>query len=178
MTKTLLASILISLALFLGLAFVLTKYDQINELQVLLDERIALSESRRQAYANLNNFEQESLRYQADVARMEIFLPQKQKNEEILSAVYSSAIESGVQLNNVSLGTSTQVDGKKIITTPISIDASINYQAVTRFLSSLEASLRVFDITEVTISNDAGGSGFLSNNGLSTNIKLKVYHLQ
>lgn len=178
MNKNLIASILLSISLFLGLAFVLAKYDQVQELKNILTDRETLVVSRRNAFANIANFEQESLRYQSDVSRMDVFLPQKQKNDEILSAVYSAAIESGIQLNNVTLGTATQGEGKKIIATPISIDASLNYEAVTRFLSSLESSLRVFDIGEITISNNAGGAGFLSNNSLSSNIKLKVYHLQ
>lgn len=178
MSKKLLASILFSIALFLGFGLVLSKYDQVEALKLALAEREVISEARKKAFANVSNFEQETLRYQTDVSRMGIFLPEKQKNDEILSAIYSAGIESGIELGNVSLGTSQVIEGKKITATPIAIEGFVSYQGLTRFLTSLESSLRVFDISELSVSNNAGGNGFLSNNGLTASIKLKVYHLQ
>jgi len=178
MSKKLLASILFSIALFLGFGLVLSKYDQVEALKLALAEREVIYEARKKAFANVNNFEQETLRYQTDVSRMGIFLPEKQKNDEILSAIYSAGIESGIELGNVSLGTSQVIEGKKIAATPIAIEGFVSYQGLTRFLTSLESSLRIFDISELSVSNNAGGNGFLLNNGLTASIKLKVYHLQ
>ena len=177
MQRNLIASIILSAALFLGAAFGLSQYDTLVQMEDAVAQRELLLADRQKALQSLRAFEQAHAAAAADIQRLDIFLPQKQKNDELVSSIYAAAIESGATIRDVNFGTPQPASNPRIVKTPIAISLSSGYGSLTRFLASLEASLRLYDVTDLTIANSGGSSGFSFDNNLDISLKLNAYHL-
>lgn len=177
MQRNLIASIILSAALFLGVGFGFAQYDTLIQIQDAVSQREQLLLDRQKALQSLRSFEQAHVAASSDIQRLDVFLPQKQKNDELISSIYAAAIESGAAIRDVSFGTPQPADSPRLIKTPIAISLTSGYGSLARFLASLETSLRLYNVTDVTISNSGGGSGFSFDKNLDISIKLNAFHL-
>ena len=166
---------LIALALIGAWGWVLPEYNKISELNVALEERQALYDSRSAIIKRIQNMNKEYQQRAADVAKIASVLPSKKSLAEMVSAIDKLSTQSGLQLVSATMaGKPSDGQGGAYNFLPVEITMSGGYSGLTNFLQSAEKNLRVIDI----ISIDAA-AGLVDKPGLlNFSMKGSAYYLK
>lgn len=166
---------LIALAFIGAWGWVLPEYNKISELNVALNERHELYDSRSATLKKIQDLNQEYQQRAPDVARISAILPSKKSLAEMVSAIDRLSVQSGLQLISstiVGKPADSQVGAYKFL--PIEMTMSGSYPGLVSFLQSVEKNLRIMDITSI----DAA-AGSTDNPGLlNFSIKGNAYYLK
>ena len=170
MNRNLLPASIIALAGFLliGLA-----WPQVGELRL---RRTAIAEvkatiAERQAWqSNVSRLNEQYQKHRADIANLNLLLPERKQLDQIVVNLQSAASQSGLRLRELTLSADSQ--GSQPRRVAIKANASGNYPVLMTFLREMEQSLRVYDIGEIALSRDPTGGTF------SLEVKLNTYNLK
>lgn len=171
--KNYLGAGLLALAAIVLWGWVLPEYDKASELNLALEERQILYESRSTTIKNIQDLNKQYQERSADITRISSILPSKKNLAEAVSAVDRLAIQSGLQLVSAHIvGKEGDVNNYNYL--PIEISMVGGYPGLVSFLQSAEKNLRIIDITSVdaaTSSTDRPGS-------LNITVKGNAYYLK
>lgn len=189
MNKNVTPLILIVLAIGIYFTFTRVKLDELDGIKVVnaeykqaLDNSEKLVKVRDQVLATYNQIEPD------DQDRLEKMLPDNVDNVRLIIDVNGVAARHGLAIKNVKTITAQQgaettttvttqapTEGVNVPSTydtvSLSFDISANYPTFIAFLKDLEASLRIMEISKITLSaNDTGTYNY--------NVELKTFWLK
>ena len=166
---------LIALALIGAWGWILPEYNKISELNVALEERQELYDSRSAIIKKIQDLNKEYQQRAADITKISSVLPSKKSLAEMVSAVEKLSTQSGLQLISATIAgkpSDNQTTAYNFL--PVEISMGGGYTGLVSFLKSAEKNLRILDITSV---NAAAGS---ADNSALLNFSLKgsAYYLK
>ncbi len=164
-------SILAAVAIFGLFAFVLPLYNELGALQTAMDERSSSIIDLRRALDRVDSLGQDLDQRMADVNRLKNVISQRKSADEIVSALDSIANQSGVQLVNFSMGEGQSTGDYNTATLNLNLNGS--YPSLKTMFSNLENSLRLFDVTNMSVSPLTESAELLS-----VNLSINVYYLE
>ena len=166
---------LIALALIGAWGWILPEYNKISELNVALEERQELYDSRSAIIKRIQDLNKEYQQKAADVTKISSVLPNKKSLAEIVSAVDKLSAQSGLQLVSATIaGKPSNGQAGSYNFLPVEITMSGGYPGLISFLQSAEKNLRIIDF----ISIDAAVG--LADNSALLNFSMKgnAYYLK
>lgn len=166
---------LIALAFIGAWGWVLPEYNKISELNLALNERRELYDSRSGVIKRIQDLDKEYQQRAADIRKISSVLPSKKSLAEMVSAIDKLSTQSGLQLSSATIA-GKQADGKvgDYNFLPIEILMGGSYPGLINFLQSAEKNLRIIDITSI----DAA-AGSADNSGLlNFSVKGNAYYLK
>ena len=166
---------LVALALIGAWGWILPEYDQISELNLALEERQELYDSRSAIIKRIQDLNKEYQQRAADITKISSVLPSKKSLAEMVSAVEKLSTQSGLQLISATIaGKPSDSQARAYNLLPIEIAMGGSYPGLVSFLKSAEKNLRIMDV----ISIDAA-AGVVDNPGLlNFSIKGNAYYLK
>lgn len=166
---------LVALALIGAWGWVLPEYNKISELNIALEERQELYDSRSVIVKKIQDMNKEYQQRAADITRISSILPSKKSLAEIVSAIDKLAMQSGLQLISATIAgkpSDSQVGAHNSL--PIEIAMSGSYPGLVSFLQSAEKNLRILDITSM----DAAAGAADNPGSLNFSLKGNAYYLK
>ncbi|MBI2068728.1 MAG: type 4a pilus biogenesis protein PilO [Candidatus Yanofskybacteria bacterium] len=166
---------LVALALVGAWGWVLPEYNKMSELNVALEERQGLYDSRSAIIKRIQDLNKEYQQKAADITRISSVLPSKKGLAEMVSAVDKLSAQSGLQLiSAVIAGKPSDSRVGAYNSLPIEIALSGSYAGLVSFLQSAEKNLRIMDITSLDAAAGAADKPGL----LNFSIKGNAYYLK
>jgi len=174
MNKNLLAALIIAVVTVLWFVLGMPRYQEFSAARTTLKARNALIQDLKTAQENLLRLQREYNEYQALISKTIIAVPQ-QKQLDYLTASFQTAAEaSGVQLVSLTFD-NVQKAKTDYVSIPLRMELHGTYGALRQFLSELEKSLRLYDITKMEIAGAEGTAG--GSNLLTITLQLTAYSL-
>ena len=166
---------MIALAFIGAWGWVLPEYNKISELNVALNERQELYDSRGAIIKKIQDMNKEYQKRAADVTRISSVLPSKKSLAEMVSAIEKLSTQSGLQLISATIaGKPSDGQAGAYNFLPIEISMGGGYPGLVSFLQSAEKNLRIIDITTI----DAA-AGVTDRPGLlNFSVKGNAYYLK
>lgn len=165
---------LIALAIIGIWAWVMPEYNKISELDLALQERQDLYDSRSAILKRIQDMNKQYQEKAADITKISGILPSKKSLAEAVSAIDRIATQSGLQLVSAQLAGEPSNEGSTYNSLPIEITLNGSYPGLVSFLQSAEKNLRIIDITSV----DAAASSVDKPGLLNFSIKGNAYYLK
>ncbi len=166
---------LIALALIGAWGWVLPEYNKISELNVAVNERQELYDSRSAIVKRIQDLNKEYQQKAADITRISSVLPSKKSLAEMVSAIDRLSIQSGLQLiSAIVAGQPSDSQVRAYNSLPIEISMGGGYPGLVSFLQSAEKNLRIIDITSI----DAAAGAAANPGLLNFSIKGNAYYLK
>lgn len=166
---------LVALALIGAWGWILPEYDKISGLNLALEERQALYNSRSTTVKRIQDLDKEYQQRAADVMRISSVLPSKKSVAEMISAIDKLSTQSGLQLSSATIaGKPSEVQAGTYNFLPIEVAMAGSYPGLVSFLQSAEKNLRIIDITSIDAT-----AGTADNPGLlNFSVKANAYYLK
>jgi len=170
MSKQLLGAVLIAVASFIALGFILPNYQNLGDLnEVLEDRQIKIAELQ----STVNNISDLGFQIEdqtRDVDRLQSLVSEERQPDELLSAVEEIARLSGMELTRVAFA-DLKTKEPRFKTIQARLDLNGTYPVFTGFLENLERSLRLFDVVELAITSKLDGT-------IGVELKFNTYHIK
>ena len=166
---------LIALALIGVWGWILPEYNKISELNIALNERQELYDSRSAIVKKIQDLNKEYQKRAADITRISSVLPSKKSLAEIVSAIDTLSIQNGLQLiSAIIVDKSSGSQAGAYYSLQIEIAMNGSYPGLLSFLRSAEKNLRIIDIISIDMT-----AGLTDNPGLlNFSMKGKAYYLK
>ena len=166
---------LIALALIGAWGWILPEYNKISELNVALEERQELYDSRSAIIKRIQDLNKEYQQKAADVTKISSVLPNKKSLAEMVSAMDKLSAQSGLQLVSATIaGKPSNGQAGSYNFLPVEITMSGGYPGLISFLQSAEKNLRIIDF----ISIDAAAGSADNSALLNFSMKGNAYYLK
>lgn len=154
MNKNLLAALIIAVTCVLFFMFGMPQYREWSGARASRDSRTVLLADTKATQENLASLLAEYQGRGNAVDAILIALPPKKRYDYLTSSFQAAAEASGVVLSSFAIASGEKKAEYEVI--PISVDVSGSYGGFLDFLGQLEHSLRLYDITRISVSS--GGS--------------------
>lgn len=174
MNKDIIASMIFAVGCFLFFAINVPQYKAIADVISVIKEREDLLAQRTREQENVEALVAQYQSRQSDIDKTGILLPEIKQIDQIISSIETISRESGLQIEGLTIGGSSDPGTVPYKTTFIGIDLGGTYSSLTNFLTETEKSLRLYDISEIGISRDTATGG----GNLNFNIKISAYNLK
>jgi len=176
MNKSIVASFILALAAFALIGFVYPQFQSVMDTRAEFEEKEEALALKQKAQTNIRSLKSEYDAHSDDVNTISVFLPSEERIEYIITSIETAANQSGVQLSSIDISeglkSSKSKDSSQYETAAISLEVKCSYDSLKTMLSSLERSLRIYDVTNIGIQPDDYGSS------LDVSLELKTYHLK
>lgn len=172
MNKNLVATIIVSVGLFLFFAMVMPQYSAISTFRSNLKQEETLYNERTAFLESFKSLNAKVKARQTDINKVVSFLPAGKRSDEIVSSLQEIAQESGLQLTSLSSSNSastTDTGYKKMF---ITVEMVGTYPSLVNLLGLMEKNLRLFDINQITAISSTTSPGLLN-----INLKMNAYYL-
>lgn len=155
---------LIAIAVVLFWVMALPLYNRISDLDVAIQEREDLLNTRSTIMANIKKLNQEYQRRLSDITKLSTIVPPKKSIAEVLSAINDISTKNGVELFSSSIIGQRTSDADATPYNLLSLEIGLNgsYPSLTNFLRALEKNLRLVDIASVDATAGIGTSSILN----------------
>lgn len=166
---------LIALALIGAWGWVFPEYNKISELNIALEERQELYDSRSAIIKRIKDLNKEYQQRAADITRISSVLPSKKSLAEAVSAIDRLSTQSGLQLISATIAgkpSDSQEGAYNFL--PIEISMGGGYPGLVSFLQAAEKNLRIIDITSM----DAAAGSADNPRLLNFSLKGNAYYLK
>ena len=174
MNKSLLASLVLAVSCVLWFVFGMPQYDEWKADRVILEERKQLLADAQASQQNLTRLVKEYSENEATIQRVLIALPNQRQYDYITSSIQTVVADSGLSLSKLNVAEGAKGTGG-FQATQISIEMSGQYPQLLNFLDALEKSLRLYDITKISVATLSNGG----NDGLvNVTIQMNTYSLK
>ncbi|OGN01404.1 MAG: hypothetical protein A3B91_03560 [Candidatus Yanofskybacteria bacterium RIFCSPHIGHO2_02_FULL_41_29] len=170
--KNLIAATLVAISGFLLWTQILPIYELTSSLKPKITERLEFLKTRIELTAKIESLKKERDNRHAEFQRLAIVVPETKSLPELISMLEKMFSQTGNILSGFTIGEVTNEKSLKNIF--LDISSSGSYESVLNILNAIENSLRLFDITFLSISEDSGPS---NNNRLDFQIKGYIYWL-
>lgn len=168
MSRSLLSAGLIALGCLLVFVLVLPGWDGVTAAQTALAERQALLQTRQDEQKNVTDLLQQYNSKRLAVANLGYLMPEKAQIDQIIVGLQAAAQASGLQTSEMGIS-SEPAQGAAYAKTALRLNVAGSYPALLQFLQTVEQSLRIYDVSEISIGKNSSGAGF------SIEIKLTTY---
>lgn len=173
--KNYIGAALVALAFIGAWGWILPEYNKISELNLAIEERNDLYDSRSAIIKKIQELNQEYQARSGDITRIASLLPNKKSLAEAVSAIERISTQSGLQLVNASIiGTPSDRQGDAFESLPIDLTLNGNYRGLVSFLQGIEKNLRIVDVTSI----DASATSVERPDLLFFSIRGKAYYLK
>ena len=160
---------LVALAFIGAWGWILPEYNKISELNLALEERQVLYDSRSAIVKRIQDLDKEYRERAADVTRISSVLPSKKSVAEMISAIDKLSTQSGLQLSSATVTGKPSTGQESYSFLPIEMTMSGSYPGLVSFLQSAEKNLRIIDITSMDAAAGAADNPGLLNFSLKGN---------
>ena len=176
MNKEIISSFIFAVGCFAFFWLVIPQYDKVLDIRSATSDRQNMLTERKALRDNVVKLMGQYNSRKADIDKLIMLLPSGEHFDQIIEGVQAAAYQNGLQVE--SLQTSSQI-GKSTIPYNISgvtVDVNGTYDSLLNFMKDLEKSSRLYDISDVQLSQTQGsGTGA---NSFSIEIKLSAYSLK
>ena len=170
MTRNFLPALIVALAGFLLLALVWPQYQAVQTRRQAIQAVQALTAERQTWQENVANLTRQYQSRRADVANLNLLLPERRQLDQIIVNLQAAASQSGLQLREVTLSDNQGTGSPKQVA--IKLNAGGSYPGLMTWLREVEQSLRLYDVGDISLARDLGGGGY------SLEVKLNTYNLK
>ena len=174
MNKSLSAALIIAIACFLTFVLLVPEYNGISEARQTLKARQAIADERTLAQLRVKDLDANYRQHEVDIQKILVALPEGKHSDQVVSSIQAAAVQSGVQLTSLSIVNSPDSAGS-YKTSLIQLTSSGTYAGFINFLKNLEQNLRLSDLIEFSLAQQAGSA---TGGVLSMNVKLRTYNLK
>lgn len=165
--KNFIPLILIILAIVSWYFYIDPKYDDVKELSAkeseyldVLNEVERIQETRNKLVNQYNSFSNENIN------RLDTLLPAQIDGVRLISDIDGLASSFGIKIQNIQLSEGSLEPGRTVISSEkdrynnvnLSFSFNARYNTFLKFLKSLEQSLRLVDVKELSFSSSEGGT--------------------
>jgi type IV pilus assembly protein PilO len=175
MNKDIIASIIFGATCFCFFWLAVPVYDNILDIKAATTDMQSLLTERTALRQNVTDLMQQYESRSADIAKLMMFLPNQNRLDQIVETLQSTASTTGIQMKDMNLGAQPKAGNISYSTTSIKIQVSGNYNSMVAYMKQLEQSLRIYDITEITIVRDQQAA--ISANLFDIEIQANTYSL-
>ncbi|MFH1769457.1 MAG: type 4a pilus biogenesis protein PilO [Parcubacteria group bacterium] len=173
MTKSIINSLILGLAVFLLAGFVWGEFNSTMDRRAQLGEKEILNKERVEALESIDRLDAEYQARISEVADLAMFLPGEKGSEYIVSSIYAGAEQSGMILESIDISDANRSDESKSKYDVVGIKVSLHgdYENFLEMLDNLESSLKIYDIRNISVGAESGVGG------LSINFEMDTYQL-
>lgn len=171
--KNIIASIIFAACGLLVIGFLLPKYEDIQSAREAIDIRQAKFEERSALINNAAGMEKKYKQNLDNINNLAFLIPSKKQNDQVLSGISEMVNQSGLRLLEISMADTTQSALDQYKPTIVSVRLSGDYLAFFNFLKLLEQSIRLYDLREITISQDTA-----TKTSLNFELKITTFSLK
>lgn len=168
--KNTIAALIFALGLFLFFAFVVPTYDAIKDTQSAIEARKTHLAERQALVAKVAALNDEYQKNTVNISKIDDFIPAQFEQDQIVSSIHAISNESGIRLSELSIAEPQNTPGGLYRTSVISVNVNGQYRQFTNFLELLEHNLRLYDVSEIAITESTG----VGSSGLQFQIKILV----
>jgi len=167
-TQGILGPILIAVAIIVFFVLVMPLYDEIRAVQQAIDERTVMLADLEDALTKAKRLQVEMDDNSMDVEKVSGIITGPKNSDEILVILETMANDSGIDLSGIKMSQGKSEGKYQVIN--LTINGISTYFSVQSFLAKMEKSTRLFDVTNLGISESAVGIRFV--------LEVKVYYLE
>ena len=155
---------MIAIAVVLFWALALPLYNRITDLDIAIQEREDLLNTRSTIMANIKKLNQEYQKRIPEITKLATMVPAKKSIAEVLSAINDISSKNGIELFNSSIIGQKPSNAEDYPYNLLSLEIGLNgsYPSMTNFLRALEKNLRLVDITSIDATTGLGTSSVLN----------------
>ena len=175
--KNLIAAVLISVSAYLAWTGIWPKYVVTSYLKERIEEKSDLLASRSEIVEKIEQLRNESNSKYAELQRLALVLPEKRGLPEIITAMESIYLGSGVFIPELQLGDAKSTDQVNMIS--ITSDSTATYGQFLSLISRLEKNIRIVDLNSISVGVSEESRNAKSEDPVLTfSIKGQFYWLQ
>lgn len=171
--KNIIASIIFAAAGFLAIGFLLPEYEDIQSAREAVTVRQAKYAERSVLINNAADMEKKYQQNLDNINKLAFLIPSKKQNDQVVSGMSDMVGQSGLRLVEITMADMTQNAQDQYKPIIIGIRLVGDYTAFSAFLRFLEQSVRLYDLKEITISQDTGIKA-----NLNFELKITAYSLK
>ncbi|MGD0977038.1 MAG: type 4a pilus biogenesis protein PilO [Minisyncoccia bacterium] len=175
MNKDIIASIIFGASCFIFFWLAVPVYDNILDIKSATADMQSLLSERTTLRQNVSNLMQQYESRSAEIAKLMMFLPNQSRLDQIIETLQSTAGSTGIQMKDMSLASQPSTNNSPYVVTNIKIEVSGNYDLMVNYMKQLEQSLRIYDVTEISIARNQQAP--LAANLFNIEIKANTYSL-
>jgi len=169
MSKLFIISISLFCILMLGIFVILPKYQDLKILKVeVLEARTELS-LREKYISQLESLSRKLQQYQQELLKIDCALPEDPNLPSLLEFLQKACSQNGLVLKEVGPFTSSPLKEKEIQETELSFKVSGTFDDFSNFLSTLEKSARLIEVSSISFTLPEEGESF------TFEMKIKVH---
>ena len=172
MNKNLLAAIVLSGVAVLFFLFVMPRFDELSAARKTLANRTQLLADVQAAQTNLSTLNKEYAAQEASIQKILLALPARRQLDYVTSSLQNIAAQSGLQLKALTIDDTAKTTAE-YQSFRIRVELTGTYVGLLQFLSNVEQSVRLYDVTKIDVAEQGGGGRVLS-----ISLDLVTYSLQ
>lgn len=176
--KNLIAAILISISGFLFWANVLPEYYHISGLKLVVEERLALLDSRNQIVQRLIGLQSEYEKRYGELQRLALVVPEKKNLPGVITTIDAISSKTGTTLGELTIGSegSNLGQAKNVLSLKINLQSA--YESLLNFLDHIEKNLRLIDVNSLTITSKDTSGQVSGPSLLGIQVEARAYYLK
>ncbi len=143
--------LILIIIIIVGFYFVLPKYKEVKKFQVKVAEKEAELKAKEEYFRKLSETLQKLTEHEENVKKINTALPEKVSLPPLIYFIQDKTLENGLILGDLNLqGTSSLEKKTGLKQTSFSLGVTGSYSAFRNFISSLEKSSRLIEISDVS----------------------------
>lgn len=175
MNRDFIASIIIALGCFVFFLLAVPQYDGILSAREVIKQQRDFTGQRALASDNVKDLIKQYQARKADIDKLALLLPNRDRVDEIIINLQTAAVGNGVQIRELTAGgDATSVENPKKVS--LKLELTSTYPSFLNFLKEIEASLRLYDVNEISIGKDTTPGAPANSYGIE--IKFNTYNLK
>jgi len=172
--KNTIGAILIAVAALVFWVFDLVMYKQIPIFDSAISEHQAVLQKRKDAQQNIQSLYGTYQNRLSEIQKFLSIVPEGKEIAELISALETIAVQSGIEISEISIaeqkGAKTSKKGTRNV--GISIKLLAPYSSILTFLNSIEQNIRVIDIQRIAVAPS------IANTLLGIDIRGEAYFIK
>jgi Tfp pilus assembly protein PilO len=171
-------AIVLIITVLLIVFLVSPEYKTFNRLRMELGEKLAEYNAEFDYYAEVSKVYYELKNREEFLEKIDDALPENLDLGQIIYFLHKTSSENGLIIKDLFLSKSSKSDVSKNINDVIfSVDIMGDYSSLAGFLTSLEKSARIFEVTNISFGSDALSRMVSTENQLTAN-QIYIFNLQ
>ena len=167
-TQGILGPILIAVAVIVFFVLIMPSYNEIRVVQQAVDERTVMLADLEDALSKTKRLQVEMDDNSRDVEKVSGIITGPKNSDEILVILETMANDSGIDLSGIKMSQGKSEGKYQVVS--LTINGVSTYFSIQSFLAKMERSTRLFDVTNLGISESTVGIRFV--------LEAKVYYLE
>lgn len=157
LNKPITIALLLLAVILLSVFFVFPEYESFRNSQIKLGDKLAQKVAQVDYYVTIKKLYDELQKRSKDIEKIDNALPQSPSLGKTFYFLQNSAQQNGLAVKSIFLSkaSATNATFKSIKDLSFSINASGDYSSLKSFISFLEKSSRIFEVTNISFSSSS-----------------------